>query len=191
MYKLCQTEASQNRQREVEDCLLALLQTQPWGEITVSALCTAAGIPRRAFYRYFDTKEDVLYTLIDQLQQEYLAAGPAGRGDRAAFGQAESERMFRYWYDHRELLDALVKNGMEDIWLARMTAIAIRERVGNRYAQQRDGLRYRLMTTFIINGLLSCVLFDHSTGWQYTPAQMAHITAELLTKPLYDTPRDP
>ena len=181
MYKICQTEASQKRQTHVEDTLYSMMRKQPYSEITTSALCAQAGIPRKAFYRYFDTKDDVLYALLDHTQLMYLYAGPAG-----PTSYDETVRMYTFWYEHREMLDILIKNNMEGLWFSRMIDKAIKERVGALFAQHSEqGDAYRLMTTFVIGGLLSCIIFCHRSNWQKSPEEMAKITADLLTKPLY------
>ena len=182
MYKICQTESSQKRQRHIEDTLFELMRKHPYSDITISALCAKADIPRKAFYRYFDTKDDVLHALIDHTQMRYLYEGPAGPN-----GYDEVLRMYTFWYEHRDLLDVLFKNDMEGLWYSRMIDKAIEERVGARYAQHKDRSdAYRLMTTFTVGGLLSCVVWCHRLGWQKTTQEMAKITSALLTNPLYD-----
>ena len=51
MYKLCKTEQSARRQRELEQGLLAAMSTHQYEEITVSDLCDQMNIPRKSFYR--------------------------------------------------------------------------------------------------------------------------------------------
>lgn len=182
MYKICQTEASLNRQQHIGHSLLELMKKHPYSKISISALCHRAEIPRNVFYRYFDTKEDVIDALIDNTQILYLSQGPAGK---SIFD--EVERMFTFWYEHRELLDVLSKNDMIGRWLARMTAIAVKEKVGLRYAQQKENsLQYEVMTTFTISGLLSCVMYCHTMEWKQSPREMAGIVSRLLGCPLYD-----
>ena len=54
MYKLCKTEQSVRRQREIENCLFDILKEKKYDEITITELCERMNIPRKAFYRYFD-----------------------------------------------------------------------------------------------------------------------------------------
>ena len=55
MYKLCKTEESCKRQALIEEVTLDLMHKKPFDEIKVSEICQYADIPRKAFYRYFDT----------------------------------------------------------------------------------------------------------------------------------------
>ena len=61
MYKLCKTEQSAARQRELEQSLAAMMLVRRYEDISVSEFCSYAGIPRKAFYRYFSSKDGALY----------------------------------------------------------------------------------------------------------------------------------
>ena len=51
MYKLCKTEQSAGRQRELEQGLLHLMLKNRYEDISVSDLCNFMKIPRNSFYR--------------------------------------------------------------------------------------------------------------------------------------------
>ena len=57
VYKICHTEESSRRQRELELVLLEAMLRQPYERITLTELCQKAQIPRKTFYRYFPTKD--------------------------------------------------------------------------------------------------------------------------------------
>ena len=65
MYKICHTEESSRRQRELEQGLLEAMGKTPYEKITLTELCRQLEIPRKSFYRYFPTKEDCLLALMD------------------------------------------------------------------------------------------------------------------------------
>ena len=71
MYKLCKTEQSAQRQRQLEEGLLAAMRTKRYEEITISDLCDQMGIPRKSFYRYFSGKDGALHALIDHALLDY------------------------------------------------------------------------------------------------------------------------
>ena len=75
MYKLCKTEQSANRQRSLEQGLLQAMQIKHFDEISVSDLCAQLDVPRKAFYRYFDS---------------YIPKGKSGR----SFGNLSSSSSF-------------------------------------------------------------------------------------------------
>lgn len=71
MYKLCKTEQSSSRQRELEAGLLAAMASHQYEEISVSDLCDHLGVPRKSFYRYFSSKDGALQALLDHTLMEY------------------------------------------------------------------------------------------------------------------------
>ena len=82
MYKVCKTKQSAERQRYIVDCLMEMLFSMPFHEITVQALCKKADIPRKTFYRYFEGKEDVFDAMVDQVMLEYERfPGPYRQGE--------------------------------------------------------------------------------------------------------------
>ena len=76
MYKLCKTEQSAKRQRELEQVLLRMMNSTLYEDITVINFCENAGIPRKAFYRYFSSKDGALHALLDHTLLE-LESFPA------------------------------------------------------------------------------------------------------------------
>ena len=52
MYKLCKTEQSARRQKELEQGLLKIMLQSRYEDISVSELCDNLNIPRKSFYRY-------------------------------------------------------------------------------------------------------------------------------------------
>ncbi|MCC8182656.1 MAG: TetR/AcrR family transcriptional regulator, partial [Clostridiales bacterium] len=72
MYKNCQREQSIQRQNHIVRTFMSLLDRQSYHEITVAELCRAAGVPRKAFYRYFDTREDIIRFMVDAVVLAYF-----------------------------------------------------------------------------------------------------------------------
>ena len=112
MYKLCKTEQSVKRQREIENCLLKILLTKNFEEITITELCEKMNMPRKAFYRYFDSKEDALAAMIDHSMAEYKGFVVDKSGELNRSLTAELEEYFIFWYGKRELLDALDRSNL-------------------------------------------------------------------------------
>ena len=75
MYKLCKTEQSAQRQRQLEDGLLQVMSTVHYDEISVSDLCDRMNVPRKSFYRYFSGKDGALQALIDHTLMRYESRG--------------------------------------------------------------------------------------------------------------------
>ena len=75
MYKFCKTEQSVQRQRELEQGLLTMMEHQRFEEISVSDLCDRLNIPRKSFYRYFSSKDGALFALLDHTLMEFYDTG--------------------------------------------------------------------------------------------------------------------
>lgn len=62
------------RERSIRETLEELLRTKPFHEISIDDLARGAGISRPTFYFYFESKESVLLTLMDEIVREADAA---------------------------------------------------------------------------------------------------------------------
>lgn len=184
MYKLCKSEQSAARQRQLEQGLLKAMLTQQYEDISISDLCDQMGIPRKSFYRYFSNKDGALFALLDHTLMEFEQS-PFSSGRSTNSGAiGDLERYFVFWYERKNLLDALARNRLSGMLVERSTNHALNERMMPKYLLNKDGKSQQLTLTFAICGLLAMVMQWHQDGYRETPAQMAHIATMILTKPL-------
>ena len=184
MYKLCKSEQSAARQRQLELGLLKAMLTQRYEDISISDLCDQMNIPRKSFYRYFSNKDGALFALLDHTLMEFEQS-PHTRV--VSFGNRELgdlERFFLFWYERRELLEALMRNRLSGMLVERATDHALHERMMPAYLLSKDQKSQHLALTFAICGLLSMVMQWHQSGYQENPSQMARVASLMLTKPL-------
>ena len=185
MYKLCKTEQSAARQRQLEEGLLQAMQSQHYETISVSDLCDRLQIPRKSFYRYFSNKDGALHALLDHTLLEYESFASERAGESRAL-HGDLEHFFLYWLKQKPLLDALQRSNLSGVQIERAVAHALADTVmparflpgDSREAQQQ-------ITAFSVCGLLSMVLTWHHDGYPSTAAQMAGIAVRLLCKPLF------
>ena len=176
MYKICHTEESSQRQRELEQGLLEALRTQPYKKITLTELCHQLGVPRKTFYRYFPTKDDCLLGLIDHTLADCNDIALNCWNGSTALDETIQLRFFRYWLEHRVFLDAIRDNGLEPLLLNRTTVIVDRMKDHNAFGHfARDQVEY-----FIAHGLMSAVLRWHSYGFPCSVEEMASVFGQLL-----------
>lgn len=181
MYKLCKTEQSSARQRELEMGLLELMQQQRYENISVSELCDKIQIPRKSFYRYFSSKDGALFALLDHTMMEFQMSDlPATQ--RTA--RADLERFFQFWYDHKSLLDVLARSNLSGILVERATALALQERMMPRQLLELKADIRSVAMSFAVCGIMAMVISWHSQDFRETPAEMTHIATSLLSKPL-------
>ena len=186
MYKLCKSEHSALRQREMEQQLLKMMGTVRYEDITVSDLCTQAGFSRKAFYRYFSGKEGALYALIDHTLWE-LDSFPFTENTGSNASREKMVWFFQFWKNQKLLLDALDFSGISELLMKRMLVYAM-----SGPSVIRHFLTYRnsnlaaeeYAMTFGVCGLASIAFEWHRRGYQQSPEEIGEIALELLTKPL-------
>lgn len=182
MYKLCKTEQSTARQRQLEQGLLKLLLRRRYEDISVSDLCSELGLPRKSFYRYFSSKDGALYALLDHTMMAYYEEGfshPDGIDQLADLGQ-----FFVFWYAHRDLIEALDRSQLSGLLVERATALVQREKLMPSALLNMPVDVQSVSMAFAVCGLLSMVIQWHKQGYNISAGDMTRIAKEMLTRPL-------
>ena len=165
MYKKCKTFKSSERQKEFEQILLKMMEKQSFKEITVSALCREVGAPRKAFYRYFEGIEDVLYALMDEMLYTAFFHMEV---------RLELEKFFEYWRDNSSFLDVLEKNGLSQKLIDRSyTLIMTSEKLE---AMTRREMKY----AGYISAILTLVIMWHHSGMRQSVEEMKELVLEMF-----------
>lgn len=186
MYKLCKTEQSAARQRQLEEGLLSAMLTKRYDEISVSDLCDVLQIPRKSFYRYFSSKDGALHALIDHTLMGFEGFTLPYRRGAGRTIHGELEGFFQFWVHHKDLLDALARSGMSGVLIERAISHALSETVmPSRFLPKDSKEMKKQITMFGVCGLMSMVLTWHHDGYPQTASQMARIAARLLEQPLF------
>lgn len=179
MYKICATEESARRQRQLEQCLQELMLTEEYHQITVGDICDRAGIARKSFYRYFSSKEGCLYALIDHAVFDgssfYLPTVNDAQVLRNVY-----ERFFRYWKEQHLLLDALAKNSLTLLLVERILHYSTQEEQDFWAPWSTAPADIQEQTIFCLGGVMSLLLDWHRSGFQKSPLQMAKILGDLI-----------
>ena len=68
-------------QEEITQALLSLMHKHPYGEITVKQIILEARLARKTFYRNFESKDDVLLSLISKKLNDYFDIVNNARAD--------------------------------------------------------------------------------------------------------------
>lgn len=91
------------------DALVALLRKKPLEEISVSELCTRAGVGRASFYRNYESKEEILTREIDRLFRAWTDG--AGQNENIPLSEWLG-RMFAHFERHRAFYELLNRRGL-------------------------------------------------------------------------------
>ena len=191
MYKICKTKQSAQRQRQIVDCLLEMMQTQTFDQITVLALCQKARIPRKSFYRYFECKEDVFLAAADFLAMDYdRFDGPYRPGaSEARAPDKELEKIFLFWQERQVLLTAILRSRLGETVVSHLSGQIFTGFTGLTPADSGfSEAERRAAALFVTTGMLALVIDWIGRGCTESAAQMAQRAGKLLTHPLYRAP---
>ena len=183
MYKLCKTEQSARRQRELEQGLLAMMQHARFEEISVSDLCERMNLPRKSFYRYFSSKDGALYALLDHTLLEFYETGSI-EGLRDGTAASDLERFFKFWKNHKALVEALLRSNLSGLLVARAVNIAKQEEMMPGYVQNWEDTMQDIAMGFVVCGLLAMVIQWHNEGYRISTEQMTAAAVTMLSNPL-------
>ena len=183
MYKYCKTDQSAQRQRDLEQGLLAMMEHKCFEEISVSDLCERLNIPRKSFYRYFSSKEGALFALLDHTLMEFYETGTLD-GLRGGTAAEDLERLFRFWKSHRNLLDAMLRSNLSGLLVDRAVSLAKREQLMPGYAKEWEEMVQDIAMSFAVCGIMSMVIQWHNDGYQISTEKMAQTAVAMLSRPL-------
>lgn len=183
MYKVCHTEQSTRRQREVEKGLLQLMLHRNYEDISVSDLCGYMQLPRKSFYRYFASKDGALYSLIDHTLADFFQIPlPANKERGSAVG--DLDLFFAFWYENKPLLDALQRSSLSGILVERANSFALREGSFPKSMKSIPAEIQEIALSFAVCGLMSMTLDWHRQGFLISPDEMTALAIRMLTIPL-------
>ena len=187
MYKYCKTSQSAARQCHIVSCLLEMLHTHHYDQITVQDLCKKAEVPRKSFYRYFECKQDVLLAAIDFYIQDYESFRLPGMGP-SVLRTTESEltRFLNYTQNNKATFEALTRSDLLGYALNLVTQSSLLSNVARRLMTHKDDeALYRVKNAFLCYGIYSVVGIWVTNGCQESVEEMARILTQILTEPFY------
>lgn len=167
MYKNCKSLYSSERQKEFERMLLKMMEKQSLKEITITALCKEMNAPRKAFYRYFDTMEDVLNAQVDdELLTSFLHME----------GRVELAKFFEYWKQNKQLLAVLEKNELTPKLLDRSFVLMLSR-------ETSEGLPGKdMMLAGYISAMITMLILWNRYGMRQSIEEMVQITEGIFEK---------
>jgi len=181
MYKLCKTEQSALRQRELENGLMDAMLARNYEDISISDLCDHLSIPRKSFYRYFSSKDGAFHALLDHTLQE---CGAQITVDSDAY--LYFEQYFQFWLSRKKLLDALERSGLSGKLVERTINGALDDQMFSSHLVRKfPDMNRHYAALFLISGLMALVIQWHHSGCKESPREMAQTVCHLLTEPFY------
>jgi AcrR family transcriptional regulator len=96
--------------RQIQDALFALMKEMPYGRIHIGHISDRADISRSTFYLHYQTKDDLLMSVVDEIIDEYFRAI-----DTVTPGAPASPAflLFSKWKQNLEKMRLVLDAGME------------------------------------------------------------------------------
>lgn len=184
MYKLCKTDESAKRQRDMELALFECMKSTRYEDITVNHICELGGFPRKAFYRYFDNKESALDALVAHTLQEYEFYPKKSEGHRTLV--TDLENFFNFWLLKRDFLDVLEKNGLTAALMEHSLSFSETDKaVLDKFLPGESEMMQKSIIRFAICGLMSAMLSWHAEGFKESTRDMALTMQRMFSLPLF------
>lgn len=120
MYHIKEDKRAQASVELICDGLKRCLKEKSFESVTISDIQRISGVSRSTFYRNFDRMEDVLALMCDRVFEEAFASDYANI----------SEAVFRTWFRHADMIEAVVGIGRGDMLYASLRRCTSRMRSG-------------------------------------------------------------
>lgn len=140
--------------QDMYKALLRLMRNKLFSSIAVSDITSEAGVSRMSFYRNYNAIEDILTEHLGEVVEEYRGKEleESDIGSETVFYEKKYMlRCFRFFYLHREFIDALITAGMGDLFLAKITEYLIQKWIGTEKGTREENLRISAFAGAIYN----------------------------------------
>ena len=185
MYKECKTDKSLQRRIKIEECLVSQMHVKDYEQIHVSDICRDAGISRNVFYRYFDTKADVLDAWLDRTLV-FLDTPNYNHDITNDLLVGGTRQFIRYWYEKREITGLLIRHNMFDTLVQKGVNMALNApHVKQMLGMKDSSLAEYRSQLFASYGIIAIMCDWQKRGFKETEDEMIELINNLLLKPLY------
>lgn len=140
--------------QDMYKALLRLMRNKLFSSIAVSDITSEAGVSRMSFYRNYNAIEDILTEHLEEVVEEYREKEleePDIGSEMVFYEKKYMLRCFRFFYLHREFIDALITAGMGDLFLAKITEYLIQKWIGTEKGTREENLRISAFAGAIYN----------------------------------------
>ncbi|MDR1539281.1 MAG: TetR/AcrR family transcriptional regulator [Clostridiales bacterium] len=156
--------------------LMKLLEKKSYNEITITQITKLAGVSRMAFYRNYQTKEDIIKDYVDALLHEFIDS-------IGLIEDAEKYKVtllyFSFFRESKEFIKVLIKTGLTHIFYEQLCAS-----IADLFKTQEDKIRddpaiTNYISQFIAAGLFRILMEWIKNGLVEEPEIMAAFVCEI------------
>ena len=163
-------KATQSKER-ISEALLRLLRATPYTDITVQKLTDCAGVSRMAFYRNFDSKDEVMRYYLEKQTDRFLQESHIT--EETSFGPAYFRKLVEHLSNTREVGLLLIDTGLFDLLRAEFDRI---------YTVRAKDHRELLRSTFIAGGICNVYYYWLVNGCREAPAELVGDLEQILSR---------
>lgn len=186
MYKLCKTEQSAQRQREIEQALFSMMEKKNFVDITITEICLSLNMPRKTFYRYFDSKDDALYALIEHTMFEYSGFHEENNESVERTLKKEIYGFFDFWVQRKHFLDVFNRNFMLDKLIEVSVNLPIKDVVSiSKFLPDDNEWAQKKIFKFAVGGLTTALVDWYKEGFKTNISDMVDLSCRILSQPLF------
>ena len=183
---LPQTQAALKRREQLQEALVALMRTKGYAQTTVTDICREAGIPRRTFYHYFDSKETVLHSVIENMLSECSLQVMLEFDQGFEVMKDSLIRNFRYWQGPaRKKLELLLDNGLSGEMMQCALHWLESEHLGPPQRPAVTEKELEIITMVGTSGFFTLLMYWRRNNYRETPEEMADFAMRVLSEPLF------
>lgn len=161
------TETTEYLKGCICDALIQLMKNEPIDKIRIQEITDLAGVGRMTYFRYFQSKTDVLVFKLRRLWKEWTAEHPCiyqiGCYEHALW-------FFSFGYSIRPLLTLLHRQNQYDVLLRAFLLYAS--------IVESDPRREQYHEMFFAYGMLGIVIKWTAAGFQETPERLAALCTQ-------------
>jgi len=165
------------------NAFMELLRTRSFQKITITDITTRAGIARHTFYNHYQTKVELLNTLVDLILDQFFS-GIDNWNFYLADPQEELQMFtsfFQAWMDHADIVRLLNSVDMDNVLVERLKTFFTRF-YHERVTREMPGVNLKLaeyIVSFNAYSLLGILKPWFADKMRYPPEVMAGFTIRL------------
>ena len=167
-------------QKEITDALLTLMHANPYNEITIKQILMESKLARKTFYRNFDSKDDVLLSLLRKILEDYFNIVNNARGDVLT-------TIFEFAGRNSELLMLLDKNNMMHVVLSCLNnfseeMLLKQNKELNPFSKLFEGLEQDYLVALNIGAVWNVISLWVRRGMKESPEEVKATIASYLSR---------
>ncbi len=163
-------------QRAIKSSLKSLMTQDTFSHITVTEICQEAGVTRQAFYTNFRSKEDVFSSVLQEIQTEWRSNLPE---QELSSLYEICIALYQTWYDHRELLDLIVRDNLFPLLVENLLPSSFPVRYNGDVPPRKQRQLEPVARMLMVGGIAQGLVYWSKGRYRETPEDLALATTSI------------